>query len=93
MNRYYEAYLDYFRLAGYCKLINADKITRGLCFYGGESPPDPFFENVSVLYENKVRQSDFEKGVISPWVTTYSGTAASASVSRSCSKSVRLGIG
>ena len=57
------------------------------------SPPNPIFENVSVLYENKVRQSDFEKGVISPWVKTCSGTAASASVSRSCSKSVRLGIG
>lgn len=57
------------------------------------SPPDPVFEDVSVLYKNKVRQSDFEKGVISPWVTTHSGTAASVSVSRSCSKSVRLGTG
>lgn len=57
------------------------------------SPPDPLFEEISVPYMNKVRQSDFEKGVISPWVPTHSGTAASVSVSRSCSKSVRLGTG
>lgn len=57
------------------------------------SPPDPVFEDVSVRYNNKVRQSDLEKGVISPWATTHSGTAASVSVSRSCSKSVRLGTG
>ncbi|MBS5959029.1 MAG: right-handed parallel beta-helix repeat-containing protein [Clostridiales bacterium] len=57
------------------------------------SPPAPVFENVSVLYDNKVRQSDFEKGIISPWITTHSRTAASVSISRSCSKSVRLGTG
>lgn len=57
------------------------------------SPPDPVFENVSLQYVNNVRQSDFEKGIISPWTTTYSDTAASVSVPRSGSKSVRLGTG
>ena len=57
------------------------------------SPPDPVFEDVSVLYINKVRQSDLEKGVISPWVPTHSKTAAGVSASRSGSKSVRLGTG
>lgn len=56
-------------------------------------PPDPVFENVSVLYNNIVKQSGFENGIISPWVTTHSGTAACVSNSRSCSKSVRLGTG
>ncbi|MGR6761295.1 right-handed parallel beta-helix repeat-containing protein [Paenibacillus sp. T2-29] len=57
------------------------------------SPPDPVFESVSLLYVNNVRQSDFEKGIISPWAATYSDTAASVSVPRSGSKSVRLGPG
>ncbi|WP_442950115.1 right-handed parallel beta-helix repeat-containing protein [Paenibacillus sp. HW567] len=57
------------------------------------SPPDPVFESVSALFVNNVRQSDFEKGIISPWATTYSGTAASVAVPRSGSKSVRLGTG
>lgn len=57
------------------------------------SPPDPVFEHVSLLYVNKVRQSDFEKGLNSPWATTYSGAAASVSVPRSGAKSVRMGSG
>lgn len=57
------------------------------------SPPDPIFENTSLLYMNKVRYSDFEKGIFSPWLTTYSGTATSVSVPRSGAKSVRLGTG
>ncbi len=57
------------------------------------SPPDPAFESASVLYDNNVKQSGFENGIISPWVITHSGTAASVSVPRSCSKSVRLGTG
>lgn len=57
------------------------------------SPPAPVFENVSVLYDNVVRQGGFENGIISPWTKTYSGTAESVSVPRSCSKSVRLGTG
>ncbi|MEK3785416.1 carbohydrate binding domain-containing protein [Paenibacillus sp. FSL K6-1230] len=57
------------------------------------SPPNPFFENVSLSYVNNVRQSDFEKGIVSPWEATYSEDAASVSEPRSGSKSVRLGTG
>ena len=57
------------------------------------SLPEPVFENYSVLYDNIVKQSGFENGIISPWVTTHSGTAASVSNARSCSKCVRLGAG
>jgi len=57
------------------------------------APPDPIFENYNVLYDNIVKQSGLENGIISPWVTTHSGTAASVSDARSCSKSVRLGTG
>lgn len=57
------------------------------------SPPDPVFESVSLSYVNNVRQSDFEKGIVSPWAATYSEDATSVSEPRSGSKSVRLGTG
>lgn len=57
------------------------------------SPPNPVFESDSFLYVNNVKQSDVEKGIISPWATTHSKTAASVSVPRSGAKSVRLGSG
>jgi hypothetical protein len=57
------------------------------------TPPNPVFESVNVLYDNNVKQGGFENGVVAPWLKTYSGTAASVPDSRSCSKSVRLGTG
>lgn len=57
------------------------------------TPPNPTFDSISILYDNNVKQAGFENGIVSPWTKTYSATAASVSVPRSCSKSVRLGTG
>ena len=57
------------------------------------TPPNPTFDTINIKYDNNVKQSGFESGVVSPWTKTYSATAASASVPRSCYKSARLGTG